>query len=40
MKYGQHLKENIAAEYGPQPYLNYQHLDGIIRILSGKSLSR
>lgn len=39
MKYGQHLKHNIAAEYGPQPYLNYQHLDGIIRILSGKSMS-
>lgn len=40
MKYGQHLRENIAPEYGPEPYLNYAHLDGIIRILSGKDLSR
>ncbi|GFH44556.1 hypothetical protein CTEN210_01030 [Chaetoceros tenuissimus] len=39
MKYGQHLRENIAPEYGPEPYLNYAHLDGIIRILSGKDLS-
>lgn len=39
MKFGQHLKENIAPDYGPDPYLNYQHLDGIIRILSGKALS-
>ena len=40
MKYGQHLRENIAPEYGPEPYMNYAHLDGIIRILSGKDLSR
>ena len=40
MKFGQHLQENIAPEYGPAAYLNYTHLDGIIRILSEKSLSR
>jgi len=39
MKYGQHLTDNIAPEYGPEPYLNYRHLDGIIRILSGKNLA-
>jgi SPX domain protein involved in polyphosphate accumulation len=40
MKYGQHLKENIAPEYGPEPYLNYEKLDGIIRTLSEKALPR
>jgi len=39
MKYGQHLRENIAPDYGPLPYMSYQHLDDIIRILSQKSLS-
>lgn len=39
MKYGHYLRENIAPEYGPDPYLNYSHLDGIIRILSDKALS-
>lgn len=39
MKFGQHLLQNIAPEYGPDPYLNYAHLDGIIRALSGKALS-
>lgn len=39
MKYGQHLTDNIAPEYGPEPYLNYRHLDGIIRILNGKNLA-
>lgn len=37
MKYGQHLRENIAPEYGPDPYLNYAELDEIIRVLSGKA---
>ncbi len=40
MKYGQHLQDNIAPEYGPSPYLNYRHLDGIIRVLSQKELAR
>lgn len=39
MKYGQHLLDNIATEYGPEPYLNYSYLDGIIRTLSGKGQS-
>jgi len=39
MKYGQHLLENIAIEYGPQPYLDYSYLDSIIRTLSEKALS-
>jgi len=34
MKYGEHLKQNVAPEYGPEPYLNYDKLDDIIRILS------
>mmetsp|Transcript_24083 Transcript_24083/g.27873 ORF Transcript_24083/g.27873 Transcript_24083/m.27873 type:complete len:739 (+) Transcript_24083:181-2397(+) len=40
MKYGQYLTENIAPEYGPTPYLDYRHLDGIIRILSSKNMAR
>jgi len=39
MKYGEHLLENIAIEYGPQSYLNYSDLDSIIRTLSRKGLS-
>jgi len=39
MKYGQYLLDNIASEYGPQPYLNYSYLDSIIRTLSGKGHS-
>ena len=31
MKYKKHLQENIAKEYGPTPYLDYGHLDDIIR---------
>eukprot|EP00565_Helicotheca_tamesis_P009069 CAMPEP_0185725902 /NCGR_PEP_ID=MMETSP1171-20130828/2030_1 /TAXON_ID=374046 /ORGANISM="Helicotheca tamensis, Strain CCMP826" /LENGTH=752 /DNA_ID=CAMNT_0028394133 /DNA_START=50 /DNA_END=2305 /DNA_ORIENTATION=+ len=34
MKYGQHLLNNIAPEYGPGPYLEYAQLDDVIRILS------
>lgn len=34
MKYGQHLKENFAPEYGSEPYLEYDKLDDIIRELS------
>lgn len=34
MKYGEHLKANVAPEYGPDGYLNYDKLDDIIRVLS------
>ncbi|CAB9510894.1 Vacuolar transporter chaperone 4 [Seminavis robusta] len=34
MKYGEHLKANVAPEYGPEPYLDYDKLDEIIRVLS------
>lgn len=34
MKYGEHLKANVAPEYGPEPYLDYDRLDDIIRELS------
>jgi SPX domain protein involved in polyphosphate accumulation len=40
MKFGQHLRENIAPEYGPGPYLDYDHLDSIIRELSEKAPAR
>jgi len=40
MKYKQHLTENIAPEYGPEPYLDYAALDGIIRNLSGKDAAK
>ena len=40
MKYGQHLKDNIAPEYGPGPYLDYDKLKLIIRNLSEKPPSR
>ena len=36
MKFGQHLRENIAPEYGIKPYLDYDRLDRIIRSLSEK----
>jgi len=38
MKYGQHLRNNIAPEYGPKPYLDYAQLDDTIRILSAEAL--
>ena len=34
MKYGEHLKANISPVYGPDPYLNYELLDSIIRELA------
>jgi hypothetical protein len=40
MKFGQHLIENIAPEYGPEAYLEYDRLDRIIRELSKAAPSR
>lgn len=40
MKYKQRLTENIAPEYGPEPYLAYGELDDIIRQLSSKAPAR
>jgi hypothetical protein len=40
MKYGDHLKNNIAPEYGPEPYLDYKRLDNIISELSRLKPSR
>lgn len=40
MKFGEHLKESIAEEYGPDPYLDYGKLDVIIRDLSEKAPAR
>lgn len=40
MKFGQHLLENIAAEYGPEAYIAYDRLDGMIRELSKEAPSR
>jgi hypothetical protein len=40
MKYGEHLKANIEPEYGPDPYLNYERLDDLIRELSATAPSR
>jgi hypothetical protein len=40
MKFGEHLKESIAPEYGPEPYLDYGKLDVIIRDLSEKAPAR
>lgn len=34
MKYGEHLKANIAPEYGKEPYLDYEQLDKIISQLA------
>lgn len=34
MKFGEHLKQNIDPEYGPEVYLDYDKLDDIIRALS------
>lgn len=33
MKYGEHLKANIAPEYGAAAYLNYSELDAVIQML-------
>jgi SPX domain protein involved in polyphosphate accumulation len=40
MKFGQHLLENIAPEYGLDAYLEYDRLDRIIRELSKAAPSR
>jgi hypothetical protein len=40
MKYGEHLKQNIAPEYGPEPYLKYETADQIITELSSTKPSR
>jgi hypothetical protein len=40
MKYGEHLKQNIAPEYGPDPYLRYDKADQIITELSSTKPSR
>jgi SPX domain protein involved in polyphosphate accumulation len=40
MKYGEHLKGNIAPEYGPDPYLAYDRLDEIILQLNRLKPSR
>jgi SPX domain protein involved in polyphosphate accumulation len=40
MKYGEHLKANIAPEYGPDPYLAYERLDHIIAELTQTKPSR
>ena len=40
MKYGEHLKNNIAPEYGPEPYLAYERLDQIITELMQTKPSR
>jgi SPX domain protein involved in polyphosphate accumulation len=40
MKYGEHLKSNIAPEYGPDSYLAYDKLDEIIMQLNRLKPSR
>jgi hypothetical protein len=40
MKYGEHLKQNIAPEYGPDPYLQYEKADQIISELTSTKPSR
>jgi hypothetical protein len=40
MKYGQHLLDNIAPQYGADAYLDYSGLDHVIRVLSGYSPAR
>ncbi|KAL7581696.1 hypothetical protein ACA910_022239 [Epithemia clementina (nom. ined.)] len=40
MKFGEHMKANIAPEYGSDPYLNYERLDRIIVELSRTKPSR
>jgi SPX domain protein involved in polyphosphate accumulation len=37
MKYGQHLYNNRAPEYGHEPYLKYRDLDNIRRVLNPKT---
>jgi len=40
MKYGEHLKANIAPEYGAANYLDYSRLDEIISELARAKPSR
>lgn len=40
MKFGEHLKKNIAPEYGADSYLHYERLDQIISELSQTKPSR
>jgi hypothetical protein len=40
MKYGEHLKANVAPEYGIEAYINYERLDHIIAELSKTKPSR
>ena len=40
MKYGEHLKANIAPEYGAEPYLQYETLDRTISQLAKVKPSR
>jgi len=40
MKFGEHLKTNIAPEFGPEPYLAYERLDQIITELAQSKPSR
>jgi SPX domain protein involved in polyphosphate accumulation len=40
MKYGEHLKANIAPEYGEENYLHYERLDQIITQLTETKPSR
>ena len=40
MKFGEHLKSNVAPEYGNDAYLNYEQLDRIIAELSQTKPSR
>ena len=40
MKYGEHLKANIAPEFGSSAYLDYAELDRIISELAAIKPSR
>jgi hypothetical protein len=40
MKYGEHLKANIAPEYGAEVYLQYEKLDQTISQLAKVKPSR
>ena len=40
MKFGEHLKANVAPEYGDEPYLAYERLDDIIIELSSTKPSK
>lgn len=37
--FGEHLKANIAPEYGADVYINYQELDLLIQMLSSTAPS-